>query len=133
RFGQPRHLEVQRLDQVGVLGVVGLQRVDVLVAAAVGGEQELLAVRRPGHAVVEGGRVGQPPGLAAAVGGHQPDRAVYDEGDVPLVGGQAILGAAGGEGVRLLGVALVVGVDLDGQAARRGAVPGGGHSQVAAA
>ena len=41
------------------------------------------------------------------------------EGDVPLVGGQGELGGAAGEGARLLGVGLVVGVGLNGQAAGR--------------
>ena len=42
-----------------MIGIVGLEQVDVFLAAAVGEEDDLLAVGRPGGAVIVGGMVGQ--------------------------------------------------------------------------
>src|SRR5438270_13430000 len=102
------------------------------MAGAVGGEDELLAVGRPGNAVVVGRVVGQPGGLAAGGDGGQEQLAVDHEGDVPLVGGQGVLGGPAGIGDGALGVALVVGVGLDCQLARAAAL-GGDDGQVGAA
>ena len=82
------------LDQFRVLGVVVLQQVDVLVAVAVGDEDDLLAVGRPGDAVVVGRVLGQPRRPCRPAIGMQEDLAVDDEGDVLLVRRQGVLGGA---------------------------------------
>src|SRR5262249_44108840 len=133
RVGQLGGLELVGLDELGVVGVVALQQVQVLVAAAVGDEDHLRRVGGPGDAVVVGRVVGQAGGVAGAAHRQQEDVAVDHEGDVLLVLGEGELGDALGERLQRLGVDLVVGVDLDGELARRVALAGGGDVQVGAA
>ena len=95
--------------EIGMIGVVGFQKINVLVAAAVGEKDDLLAVGRPGEAVIVGGlsvsRLALPP-LAP----DQENLAVDDEGDVFLVVRQGELGGIRREGDDLVWVGLVVGV-----------------------
>ena len=66
RVGQALHLELVGLGQFGMLGVVRLEQVEVFVAGAVGEEEDALAVRAERRRVIEGGRIGEARGLAAA-------------------------------------------------------------------
>ena len=111
-------LKLVGLDQLGMLGVVGLQQVEVLVAVAVGDEEDLLAVGRPGDAVVVGRVIGQPRGLAAVRSACRNSSPWTTKATCFSSGDRANSVAPLVKVVDPLGVGLVVGVDLDGQLAR---------------
>src|SRR5262249_8953323 len=133
RVGQLLDLEVPRERETRMLRVVGLKEIEVLVAIAIGDEDDLRGVRRPGDTVVVGRAVGQTANVGLRADRHHEQFAVDGEGDVALVPREGVLGGTAGEGNGPLGVGLVVSIGLDGQAARGGAGPGRGDPQVGAA
>jgi len=138
RIGELLDLEAMGLEKLLVIRVIGFQKVDVLLAVAVGQEHDLATVRRPGDGMIVGvvmsRHMGEPLGLAAAAR-HQEDLPVHHQSDQFFIVGQGIFGgavpgglaqagivearASAGEIHHPIGIGLVVGMDLDGQLARQ--------------
>ena len=77
------------LGELGMLRIVGFEQIEILVAVAVGDEDDLRAVRRPGDVVIVGGTVGHLHDLGVRADVHAEQLAVDGEGHELLVGGQA--------------------------------------------
>src|SRR6516225_6583721 len=104
------------------------------MAVAVGDENDLRRIRRPGDAVVVARMVGQPAsGWVGGEYGPQEDLAMHHEGDVAIVPGDSKLSDLAIKCNHSLGVGFVIRMDLDRHPARYRAALGGDDPEIGSA